>query len=386
MKKLHNQLEKNHNLFKHWRHTLHQCPELSFEEHKTSQFVIKTLKEIGVDEIHTGIGGTGVVGILKNGPGPSIGLRADMDALPINEAGGHGYRSINPGVMHACGHDGHVAMLLGAAKYLTETREFRGTVVLIFQPGEETIAGAPAMIRDGLLERFPIDSIFTLHSWPGASVHQMFVNEGAVMACVNNFDIHIKSKGGHAAMPHLSSDPILAGSEIILALQKLVSRRVDPQHALVLSCCVFDGGTIRNVIPRHVTIKGTARYIDSQIGEWLPKAMHDIIEGIARGNEVTTDFNFVKQCPPTINSNYEAKLANSVITELLDVTDTSKPVSMGSDDFCFYLEEVPGAYVYLGNGKKSNSLHHPEYDFNDDALLIGIAFYIRLVQKNGINR
>lgn len=382
MNKLINELKTNHSLFKQWRHKLHQHPELSFCEHQTAKMVAEQLKTFNVDEVHTGIGGTGVVGILRQGLGPSIGLRADMDALPIEEATGHGYRSANAGVMHACGHDGHVTILLATANYLAQTRAFNGTIVLVFQPAEELIEGASAMLNDGLLERFPMDSIYTLHSWPGASVNHMFVNQGPVMACVNNFDITIKASGGHAAMPHLSSDPIVAGSEMIMALQTLVSRRAAPQQSLVISCCVFNGGTVRNVIPRQVQIQGTARYSDNQIGDWLAKAMHDVIEGIARAHDVTAEFNFVRQCPPTVNSPEEAALAKSVIKELLGPIETDKPISMGSDDFCFYLEEIPGAYVYLGNGIDSNSLHHPEYNFNDDALLTGAAFYIRLVQKN----
>ena len=373
---------QNQNLLKQWRHKLHHQPELSFEEHQTAQFVAQLLREFKCDEVYEGIGETGVVGILRNGEGPSIGLRADMDALPIHEIGSHNYRSCHDGVMHACGHDGHTIMLLGAAQYLAKTRNFKGTVVLIFQPGEELIKGASAMLNDDLLYRFPFESVYTLHSWPGASVNEMFVNEGPVMACVNNFDITIKAGGGHAAMPHLSSDPILAGADMVLALQSLVSRRNDPQKALVISCSVFHGGTVRNVIPNEVTIRGTARYIDNDIGHWLPRRMHDVVEGIARAHSVTAKLDLIQQCPPTVNTPEESLLVKSVINELLGPIETNKPVSMGSDDFCFYLEEVPGAYIYIGNGNESKSLHHPEYDFNDNALAVGASFYVRLVQKN----
>jgi amidohydrolase len=384
MNKIIPEIKENYQTLRKWRHKIHLNPELSFEEHSTAKFVAELLKSFGCDEVIEGIAGTGVVGILKNGEGPSIGLRADMDALPIDELGTHNYRSKNDGVMHACGHDGHTVMLLGAVQHMAKHRDFSGTIVFIFQPAEEKILGAPAMINDGLMHRFPFDSIYTLHSWPGAPVNSMFVNEGAVMACVNNFDITIKAGGGHAAMPHLSADPIVAGAQIIMALQTLVSRRNDPQEALVISNSVFHGGTVRNVIPSSVTIQGTARYITPEIGQWLPKRMRDIVEGIARVHDVTTDFEFIRQCPPTINSSKEARLAKNVIDELLG-TDTQahkKKVSMGSDDFCFYLEEVPGAYVYIGNGIESKSLHHPEYDFNDEALLIGASFYVRLIQKN----
>jgi amidohydrolase len=384
MSSLIQKIKENYNELRHWRHKIHQHPELSFEEKLTSQMVGKLLLEFNLDEVHENIGGTGVVGVLRNGEGPSIGLRADMDALPINEATGHNYTSRNPGVMHACGHDGHTVMLLAAAQYLAKTREFTGTIVFIFQPGEEDLRGAPAMINEGLLQRFPIESIYTLHSWPGAPIDHMYVTEGAVMACVNKFDITIKAGGGHAAMPHLTSDPIVAGASIVSGLQTLVSRKNDPQEALVISCSVFQGGTVRNVIPDKVVIQGTVRFINPDIGNWLPSRMRDIIEGVARAHDVTTDFDFVKQCPPTFNTPKEAQLADEVINELLGAQNGAlkKPISMGSDDFCFYLEEVPGAYVYIGNGIESKSLHHPEYDFNDDALPVGAAFYVRLIQKN----
>ncbi len=377
-------IEENIHQLKKLRHDLHQHPELSFDEHRTSKKIAEYLKIIGVDEIHTGIGKTGVVGILKNGSGPRIGLRADMDALPIHETALHTYSSTNKNVMHACGHDGHVVMLLGAAKYLASSRNFKGTVVLIFQPAEELIEGAPAMLKDGLLDRFPFDSVYTLHSWPGASVNQMFVNVGPVMASVNNFEIHLKCSGGHAAMPQLSPDPIVAGCAMITSLQTLVSRRIAPSSPVVISCTVFNGGNVYNVIPNEVIIKGTARFIQSELREWLPDKMNQIIEGIARAHDVQAEFHYHPQCPPTYNTEKESLLANSVMKQLLGENNAkSKSVSMGSDDFCFYLDEVPGAYIFIGNGTGSACLHHSAYDFNDDALAVGASFYARLVEANG---
>lgn len=376
-------IEDNIYKLKQWRHDIHQHPELSFDEHRTSKKIAEYLTQIGVDEVHTGIGKTGVVGILRNGAGPSIGLRADMDALPIQETAPHNYSSINKNIMHACGHDGHVVMLLGAAQYLAKTRHFNGTVVLIFQPAEELIEGAPAMLKDGLLEKFPFESVYTLHSWPGAATDQMFVNIGPVMACVNNFEINIKCSGGHAAMPHLSADPIVAGCYMVTNLQTLVSRRIAPSEQLVLSCTVFNGGNVYNIIPNEVKIKGTVRFVSSEIRDCLPEKMNQIIEGVARAHDVQVDFHYKTQCPPTYNTEKESLLAKAVIKDLLGEKNTkSKSISMGSDDFCFYLDEVPGAYIYIGNGEDSASLHHSAYDFNDDALAVGASFYAKLVEKN----
>lgn len=378
------QIKEDLQQLKKWRHDFHQHPELSFKESRTAKKIVEYLRQMGIDEVHEGIGKTGIVAVIRNGDGPSIAFRADMDALPVTETAPHNYTSENDGVMHACGHDGHVVMLLGAAKYLIEHRPFKGSVVLIFQPAEETIAGAPAMLKDGLLQRFPFESIYTLHSWPGASVNSMFVNSGPVMASVNNFDIKIKTSGGHAAMPQLTGDPIVAGSEMVLALQTLVSRKADPQDALVISFTVMHGGSVYNVIPNEVLIKGTARYHSANVHQWLPNKMRQMIDGIARIHDVSASFDFIPLCPITTNTKREAELAQSVISELLgdNLKGKEKPISMGSDDFCFYLEEVPGAYVYIGNGEDSASLHHSKYDFNDDALAVGAAFYVEMVKKN----
>lgn len=383
MKTIIQAIKNNLQIYKHWRHDFHQHPELSFKEHRTAKKVVDILTDIGVDDITPGVGETGVVGIIRNGEGPSIGLRADMDALPIIETGTHNYISTNDGIMHACGHDGHTVMLLAAAEYLVKHKPFKGTVVLIFQGGEEELIGAPSMLKDGLLKRFPFDSIYTLHSWPGAPTDSMFVNAGPVMASVNNFDIKITSAGGHAAMPHLTPDPIVAGAEIVTSLQSLVSRGSDPQDPLVISCTYFQAGRAYNVIPNQVHIKGTVRFVNTEMKSWLPDRMKNVIEGVAHAHDVTATLDYQNLCPPTLNTEKEALLAKHVITTMLGEHQQGKekPISMGSDDFCFYLEEVPGAYVYIGNGEHSAGLHHSQYDFNDAALPIGAAFYVNLVTQ-----
>lgn len=384
MKQIIQEIKNNIQTYKQWRHDFHQHPELAFEEHRTAQKIVEHLEAIGVDSITPEVGGTGVVATIENGEGPRIGLRGDFDALPIEETGAHHYISTNEGVMHACGHDGHTVMLLAAADYLVKHRPFKGTVVLVFQGGEESLTGAPAMLKDGLLERFPFDSMYTLHSWPGAPTNAMFVNQGPVMASVNNFDIRIQSPGGHAAMPHLSADPIVAGAEMITSLQTITSRQIDPQDPLVLSCCTFHAGSAYNVIPNEVIIKGTARFLNHDMTAWLPERMNQIISGVARAHDVSATLDFKSICPPTINTQKEALLAKKVIHTMLGdhLKGKEKSISMGSDDFCFYLEEVPGAYIYIGNGEGSQGLHHSQYDFNDEAIPVGAAFYVNLVKLN----
>ena len=383
MKNLIPEIQDNYQQIKKWRHDFHKHPELSFEEHRSAKKVAQYLKEMGVDEIHEGVGKTGVVGIIKNGEGPSIGLRGEMDALPIHEKSHHTYASKKANVMHACGHDGHVTMLLAAAQYLAKTRRFKGTVVLIFQPAEELVQGAPAMLKDGLLKRFPFESIYTMHSWPGASYDELFINSGEVMASVNNFDIQIKSSGGHAAMPQLCSDPILAGCQLINSLQSIVSRCAAPKDKIVLSCTAINAGSVYNVIPDSLSIKGTVRFFDEAMKKWVPEKMQQIIDGTALIHNVQITFDYRTLCPPTFNTNKESLLAKKVIKEMLgEQTGNKKAASMGSDDFCFYLEEVPGAYIFIGNGNNSAPLHHSAYDFNDEALVIGASFYAKLVEAN----
>ncbi len=377
------EIEAKIQTYKGWRHDFHQHPELSFDENETARKIVHYLKEMGVDEVYQGLAKTGVIAIIRNGEGPGIALRADMDALPIHETTPHQYASCHSGVMHACGHDGHVVMLLAAAEYLCKHRNFQGSVVLIFQPAEEQIAGAALLLHEGLMEKFPFETIYTLHSWPGAPTNTMFVNVGPVMASVNNFKITIQSEGGHAAMPHLTPDPIVAGAEMVTALQSLASRKTDPQEPVVLSCTVFEGGSVYNVIPNQVTIKGTVRFVAPKLSEWIPEKMKQILDGIAHAHEVRVTLDYSPVCPPTYNTNNEALLAKSVIEELLgdSLRGKEKPISMGSDDFCFYLNEVPGAYVYIGNGEESKSLHHSKYDFNDEALPVGAGFYVRIVEE-----
>lgn len=377
-------LKQNFQKYKHWRHDFHQYPELSYKENLTASKVAEILRSFKLDSVTEKVGGLGVVGVLKNGEGPSIALRADMDALPIKEESPHAYTSAHEGVMHACGHDGHIVMLLAACEYLSKHKPFKGSVVFIFQPAEEAIDGAPMMLKDGLLERFPFESIYTLHSWPGAAPDALFVDEGYVMASVNNFEIAISASGGHAARPQLSADPIVAGCEMVSALQTLVSRKADPMDALVISVTYFQSGFTNNIIPNRAIIRGTARFVTKSIAKWLPDKMRSVVEGVARAHEVSAELSLVNLCPATFNTATESALAGQVIESLYGKRKPGKEqaLSMGSDDFCFYLDEVPGAYVYIGNGVDSKGLHHCEYDFNDEAIIHGASFYIKLVEQN----
>ena len=376
-----NRIAEFHNKMIEWRHDIHSNPELAYQEKKTSKKVVELLKEFGVDEIHEGIGGTGVVGVIKNGKGPKIGLRADMDALPITEVNQCTHVSKNKGVMHACGHDGHTTMLLGAARYLAETRNFSGEVILIFQPAEEGFAGAKAMIDDGLFKKFPVESIFGMHNMPGVKSGHLDVGPGPRMAAADNFEIKINGKGAHGAMPDQSVDPIVCGASVIQALQSLVSRNSDPRKTLVVSVTQFNSGHANNVIPDFANLAGTIRYFDKETGKFIrekfPKIVNDICEAFGANAEI----DYKEGYPPTINDNNAAKFALETAIEIAgeNASDNQVPM-MGSEDFSYFLQEKPGAYAWIGNGD-SASLHNPSYDFNDDVLPVGASFLSRIAEK-----
>jgi hippurate hydrolase len=367
-----------------WRHDIHQHPELAYEEARTAARVVELLKGFGVDEVAEGVGKTGVVGVLRNGEGPSIGLRADMDALPILEETGLPYKSRHDGVMHACGHDGHTAMLLGAARYLAETRNFNGTVVLVFQPAEEGFAGARAMIEDGLFERFPVDSIYGVHNMPGIPEGAIALSPGPVMAAADSFSVTVQGKGGHGAMPHLAVDPVVAASAMVTSLQSLVSRDLDPTQTLVISVTKIHGGDAFNVIPDTVELGGTVRYFDAAVGERNRRRMKEVVEGIAAAHGASVTMSYEEGYPPTSNHANEVEFARGVAGEVVGGEAAEQPMVMGSEDFSFFLEEKPGAYAFVGNGEGDGpgciSVHNPKYDFNDAILPVGASFFARLVE------
>jgi amidohydrolase len=366
-----------------WRQDFHAHPELGFEEHRTSDLVAKRLEAFGI-EVHRGIGGTGVVGVLRGGNGPqSIGLRADMDALPIHETTGLPYGSTKNGVMHACGHDGHTTMLLGAARYLAETRHFNGTVNFIFQPAEEGIGGAQAMLKDGLFDRFPCDTVFGMHNWPGMPVGKFGIRSGAMMAAGAFFDIHVKGRGSHGARPHESIDPILVSCHIVTALQAIVSRNISALHTASLSVTSVTGGDAYNVIPEKATIRGTARTFDRKLMTLIEENMKRTVAGVASAFGATAEVDFRLIFAPLLNDPAEAALYADVAAEIVgeDNVNRNKDVSMGSEDFSFMLEARPGAYINIGNGEKGAALHNPNYNFNDEALPLGAAIIAGLVEK-----
>ncbi len=363
------------------RHDIHAHPELGLEEHRTAELVARKLEEWGI-EVHRGVGKTGVVGVLRAGTGNrAIGLRADMDALPMQEMTDLPFRSTVPGKMHACGHDGHTAMLLGAAKYLAETRRFSGAVNLIFQPGEEGCGGALAMLDDGLFERFPCDVIYGMHNRTGVEVGAYAVGEGAVMAGGAFFDITVGGKGSHGARPEMSIDPVLTACHIATALQSIVSRNLSPRDPAVVSVTKVAGGDAYNVIPQAATISGTARFFTRTVGEQVEVAMRRLSEGVALGFGATASLDWRLIFAPTVNAAEPAAAVRAAVTDLVGAAKlaTGKPPVMGSEDFSFMLERVPGAYLNVGNGE-GFSPHHPGYMFNDAAIPYGAGLYARLVE------
>jgi hippurate hydrolase len=369
-----------------WRRELHAHPELAYEEKWTSDFVAAKLTEFGI-EVHRGLAGTGVVGTLKGDrPGTrAIGLRADMDALPMTEKNTFEHASKTPGRMHACGHDGHTAMLLGAAKYLAETRNFAGTVQFIFQPAEEGGAGARTMIEQGLFEKFPVDAVFGMHNWPGCPAGSFSGNPGPVMAATDTFEITITGKGGHAAHPEKAIDPIVIGAHVVTALQSIASRQVDPIKNAVVSVTQFHAGSAYNVIPDDVVLRGTIRTFDPDVRKLVERSMKLIVEGVATGMGGTADVQHRPGYPATVNAERETELALAVAERLVgaDNIDRSPPASMGGEDFAFMLLEKPGAYIRIGNGPDTNGrkLHQTNYDFNDEILPLGASYWAQLVEQ-----
>jgi amidohydrolase len=367
-----------------WRHDIHRHPELAFEEHRTADKVAELLTGFGL-EVHRSIGNTGVVGVLKKGSSErAIGLRADMDALKILEQNTFEYCSLSDGKMHACGHDGHTAMLLGAAHYLASEGVFDGTVVFIFQPAEEHGDGARAMIDDGLFERFPVDSVFAIHNFPSLATGKFAVRAGSIMAAEDNFEITINGVGCHAAMPHLGKDPIVIGAEIVTAMQSLVSRSLDPLDNAVVSFTEFlTNGTI-NVIPGQVILKGDTRSLTTAVQIHIENTMERIVSGICAAHGASYEFSYRHNFIPTVNTPDEAEIAANVARIVVgaeNVVGDSRPI-MGSEDFGYMLQSRPGAYLLLGNGEEGVggcSLHNPAYDFNDDILSIGADFWVTLV-------
>lgn len=368
-----------------WRHHIHQHPETAFEEHKTSDYVALRLHEFGID-VHRGLAGTGVVGTLKGdkGDGPAIGLRADMDALDIEEANDVEYKSQNPGKMHACGHDGHTTMLLGAAKYLAETKNFAGTVHFIFQPAEENEAGGRVMIEDGLFEKFPVDSVYGMHNMPGIPVGEFAIRPGPIMASSDMFEITLKGIGTHAAIPNLGRDPVVAASHLVAALQSITSRTVSPFDAAVVTVTQIHSGDTWNVIPEDAVLRGTTRAFKEELQDHMEAEIRRLSEHTARAFDMTAEVTYERRYPPTINDASETDFTAGVARKIAgdDRVFLDKDPMMGAEDFAFMLNEKPGAYIWMGNGPREGGcmLHNPHYDFNDEALPIGASYWAELVE------
>jgi amidohydrolase len=370
-----------------WRRDIHQHPELLYDVHRTAAFVADRLREFGCDEVATGLGKTGVVGVIKgkkaagNGDIKVIGLRADMDALPIEEATNLPYASKTPGKMHACGHDGHTAMLLGAARYLAETRNFAGEAVVIFQPAEEGGAGADAMIKDGLMDRFGIEQVYGMHNGPGIPIGAFAIRPGPIMAATDELNITIHGLGGHASRPHKCIDSVLVGAQLITALQQIVSRNVDPLESAVISVCEFHAGTARNVIPQTAELRGTIRTLTPEVRELVRKRIGEVTAGVAQITGAKIDLDIKRGYPVTVNHPAQTDRATEIARAVAGAGNVHEtPPLMGAEDFSFMLEARPGAFIFCGNGD-SAGLHHPAYNFNDEAILYGTSFWIKLVEN-----
>ncbi|MBT9289677.1 amidohydrolase [Hyphomicrobiaceae bacterium 22] len=367
-----------------WRRALHRIPEIAYEEHDTSAFVAARLKEFGL-EVRTGLGGTGVVGTLRRGTSSRvIGLRSDMDALAIEEATGVAYASTRPGRMHACGHDGHMAMLLAAARRLARSETIDGTVHFIFQPAEENEGGAARMIADGLFREFPVDSVFGMHNWPGLPLGRAGLTTGAMMAAFGIFDITVTGRGAHGGMPHQGVDPIACLFQIGSALQTIASRNVSPMASSVVSVTTVHGGDAWNVIPDSCRMTGTVRWFDPAVGDLIETRLRAIAEGVAAAMGCTVTIDYQRRYPATINDADEARFVQGVLRDMpgLAIEETVEP-SMGAEDFAFMLNERPGAYLWVGQGTPNHTagLHSPRYDFNDAALPLGAAVWVAIAER-----
>ncbi|AWI83895.1 amidohydrolase [Alloyangia pacifica] len=363
-----------------WRRHLHQNPELSLDCHETAAFVAARLREFGITEIHEGIAQSGVVAIIEGqGEGPVTGLRADMDALPMDEETGAEHASRVPGKMHACGHDGHTTMLLGAAKYLSETRNFAGKVALIFQPAEETIGGGRIMVEEGIMDRFGISEVYAIHTDPSLPLGTMATTRGPIMAAVDDFELVLTGKGGHAAHPDLCIDPVPCALAIGQALLSVPSRNADPLKSLVVSLTTVQGGSATNVIPETMRLAGTIRSFDPGIRAMAERRLREIVEGQAMAYGVSADLDFQPNYPPTVNhaaqTDFAVGVASGVVSEVLDEIAPS----MGAEDFSYMLEARPGSFLYLGQGV-GPSVHHPKFDFNDEAAPLGASYFVKLIE------
>lgn len=367
------------------RRDIHAHPELAFHEDRTAEIVARELERYGL-EVHKGLARTGVVGVLKAGSGQRmVGLRADMDALPLTELNEFPHHSKHPGRMHACGHDGHTALLLGAARYLAEQPDFDGTVVFIFQPAEESEGGAAVMIEEGLFEKFPVESVYGLHNWPGIPVGDMAIMPGPVMAGTCGFEITVRGHGCHAAMPHQGVDTIVAASHLVQALQTVTARNLHPCEAAVVSVTQFHSGSAWNIIPEEAVLRGTIRSFKPEVQELVERSIERLCSGVASAYGAQIGVNFEHRYPPTVNTAPEAEACRRAARSFLgeDKVQADALPSMGAEDFAYMLREKPGCYVWLGNGPGTGgcTLHNPHYDFNDDALPVGITYWVKLVQE-----
>jgi amidohydrolase len=367
-----------------WRRHLHQRPEILFDVHETAAFVASRLRDFGCDEVVEGLGRTGVVGIIhgRKGDGRTVGLRADMDALPIREETGKPWASQAPGKMHACGHDGHTAMLLGAAKYLADTRNFAGSVAVIFQPAEEGGGGGNEMVKDGMMERFRIAEVYGMHNLPGLPVGQFSIRKGPIMAATDEFRVTVKGRGGHAAMPHETIDPIVIATQMVQALQTIASRNADPVDAIVVSVTQFNAGFAHNVIPEEAVFAGTVRTLSEANRDLGEARIRALAEGIAAAHGAAVSIWYDRNYPVTFNHDAETDHAAAAASDVAgaDKVDRAVEPTLGGEDFSYMLNARPGAFIFIGNGD-SAGLHHPAYDFNDEIIPHGISYWVRLAES-----
>ena len=380
------EINKFHDEMTTWRRDIHQHPELGYEERRTSDFVAAKLKEFGI-EVHQGLAKTGVVGTIRNGHGPSIGLRADIDALPLEEKNTFKHASTNPGKMHACGHDGHTTMLLGAAKYLAAHKNFKGTVNFIFQPAEEGGAGGERMLQEGLFEKFPVDSVYGLHNWPGMEPGYFGVGAGPIMAAADVFDLTVFGRGGHAALPDQCVDPIVVASQIVSALQTIPSRNTHPVDSVVISVTQINAGDTHNIIPDSARMHGTVRTFLEETRSKMPTSILRVAEGVCSAFGATCELDYIQSYPATINSVPETEISAKAVIDLVgeEKIIRNPTPSMGSEDFSYMLQARPGCYVLLGIGSGKGIggclLHSSRYDFNDEVLPIGASYWVTLVEN-----